>query len=344
MSPSRLSRAADAPVSGPIPVIPVEFPGVAELARRMGYQPISAGVLPGDVGRRRYLRLRLVDDRTVIGVFYPAEEADSLRRWSAARGLLKDRIAVPTLFADDGAGSQLLEDLGSVDLASRLLSCPSERDLWLDRATEAARSFAELDDPAINAPFDAALFRRELDLAREAVFDLYLGQPLTDEDRRIHDEWAESLADEVAGHPRALCHRDFHGNNLFPRGNAVAAIDFQDLRSGPDSYDLASLLWERTTLEWMDPDRAERSIERFAKSRGIPVSEFRARFDRVLLQRAWKVCGTFARALALGRGEIYRRYLPYEIALVGRLLTDRAEDCRFRQIWESRLAHLSRTA
>ena len=343
MSQIRARPTAPAPPPS-LSAIPAEFPGLAALARRTDHDPVAVDVLPGDVGRRRYLRLRLADGRTVIGVFYPPEETDSRRRWNAARSLLKDRLDVPLLIADDAAGSQILEDFGETDLASRLLASASEREFWLARAADAAAVLAGIEDPGINAPFDAAFFRRELDLAREAVFDLYMGAPLEGHDRDAHDAWADSLAAEISAHPRALCHRDFHGNNLFPRTEGVGAIDFQDLRAGPDSYDIASLLWERTTLEWMDEDRAARTIERFTRSRALAPSAFRERFDRVLLQRAWKVCGTFARALAQGRGEIYRRYLPGEVALVGRLLTRRLEDREFRKVWDVRLAAIAGSA
>jgi hypothetical protein len=75
----------------------------------------------------------------------------------------------------------------------------------------------------------------------------------------------------------------------------------------------------------------------FARARKADAAELRSRFDRVLLQRAWKVCGTFARAVAQGRGEAYRRYLPGEIALVGRLLGDSPEEREFRRVFEARL-------
>jgi aminoglycoside/choline kinase family phosphotransferase len=343
MSQPRVRQTPAAPPPS-FSAVPAEFAGLAALARRTRHDPVVVDVLPGDVGRRRYLRLRLADGRSVIGVFYPPEETDSRRRWNAARSLLKDRLDVPLLIADDAAGSQLLEDFGETDLATLLSGSPSERDFWLGRAAGAAATLAGIADPGINPPFDAAFFRRELGLAREAVFDLYLGRPLEGAEREAHDAWADSLAAEIAAHPRALCHRDFHGNNLFPRENGVGAIDFQDLRSGPDTYDVASLLWERTTLEWMDEQRAASTIESFVRLRATDPSAFRERFDRVLLQRAWKVCGTFARALAQGRGEIYRRYLPGELALVGRLLTDRPADRAFRKIWETRLSELAHSA
>jgi aminoglycoside/choline kinase family phosphotransferase len=318
-------------------MIPDEYSGLAALARRTRHEPVAVELLPGDVGRRRYLRLTLSDGRTVLGVVYCPEEADSRRRWVAAHAALRERLRVPLLVADDRAGNHIVEDLGRMDLAALLLERPPERPLWLSRAATAATILAELPDPAINPPFDAAFFRRELDLAREAVFDLYLKSPLSPQERAVHDAWADALCREIVSHPRALCHRDYHGNNLFPIEDSVGWIDFQDLRAGPDSYDLASFLWERTTLDWMTEDLAAPVLERFARSRGLDAGEFRSRLDRVLLQRAWKVCGTFARAVAQGRGEAYRRYLPGEIALVGRLLRDKPEERAFRRVFEARL-------
>jgi hypothetical protein len=141
---------------------------------------------------------------------------------------------------------------------------------------------------------------------------------------------------EILEHPFALCHRDYHANNLFPAASTVAVIDFQDLRLGPDSYDLASLLWERTTLSWMSGPTADVAIERFAARRGGDASELSARLSRVLLQRAWKVCGTFARAITERKADLYRPYLPMELALVKGLLTDSELDRRFRRVLEAR--------
>ena len=290
------------------------------------------------MGRRRYFRLHLPEGRTAVGVVYPPEEDGSRRRWVAARALLGSAVRVPDLIADDDGGNQIVEDLGHADLAQLCAAAPDERAEWLARAADAAAAIAQLPDPGINPAFDAALLRRELDLAREAVFDLLERRPLSAPEREAHDAWADALVREILAHPAALCHRDFHGNNLFPIGDGIAIIDFQDVRFGPDSYDLASLLWERTTLDWMDQAQAARVIARFAARRGLEPGALAARLERVLLQRAWKVCGTFARAVALGKGEAYRRYLPGELALVRRLLGDSPEDRRFAAVLGSRPA------
>jgi len=322
-------------------LFPPGYAGLARLARRAGCEPHTVQTLPGDVGRRRYFRLLLAGGASVLGVAYPAEEADSRRRWVKARAALEERLRVPRLVSDDGEGNHLVEDLGAEDLAARLSAQPGSRPEGIASAVRAAAEIASLPDPGVNSEFDFALFRRELELAREAVFDLYLERPLDSAERAAHDRFANALCREILEHPRALCHRDFHGNNLFPvPGGEVAAIDFQDLRSGPDSYDLASLLWERTTLDWMTPALAREAIQDFSRRREISADDFARRFDRVLLQRAWKVCGTFARAVAQGRGEIYRRYLPGEIALVGRLLTDSGPDRAFAGVYRERLSPL----
>ena len=86
----------------------------------------------------------------------------------------------------------------------------------------------------------------------------------------------------------------------------------------------------------MDSRRSATATVRFAARRGQDPALLAARLDRVLLQRAWKVCGTFARAVAAGKGEVYRRYLPAELDLVRRLLADRPADRAFEGILGSR--------
>ena len=58
---------------------------------------------------------------------------------------------------------------------------------------------------------------------------------------------AEMLAENshfLSIRPRVLCHRDFHSRNLLVKNDELFALDFQDARMGPISYDLVSLLWD----------------------------------------------------------------------------------------------------
>ena len=80
----------------------------------------------------------------------------------------------------------------------------------------------------------------------------------------------------------------------------------------------------------MTPDLADAASASSSCARKLESARrFADRFRRVLLQRAWKVCGTFARAVSQGTGDAYRRYLPAEIELVGRLLGEGAKTAGF---------------
>ena len=305
----------------PTLLIPAEFPGLAALARRSRYEAVSVEVLPGDVGRRRYLRLGLAGGGYVLGVFYPPEEEDARRRWLAARAHLRARVRVPALYAEDGAGNQILEDFGSEDLAARLASKPAERSAWLDRAADVAGTIAELSDPGINAAFDRDFFFREMDLAREAVFDLWLGESLDPGEKAAPRSLGFLPREGDRGpSPRPLPSR-------LPRQQSLSGAGRSRRDRLPGPARRTRLLRPRFALVGADDARVDdggdgergcRPVRGTSGARSCRV--LASGFDRVLLQRAWKVCGTFARAVAQGKGDVYRRYLPGEIALVRRLL------------------------
>jgi len=113
---------------------------------------------------------------------------------------------------------------------------------------------------------------------------------------------ARDAADPALGGEPVPTHRDFHANNLMRApGGALAVIDFQDLRFGPPDYDPVSLRFER------------------AGALSTPHGE--AYREAVLLQRAWKVLGTFEKMLSLGR-EVYRPHRDAAVRAI-RLFTRR---------------------
>jgi hypothetical protein len=88
----------------------------------------------------------------------------------------------------------------------------------------------------------------------------------------------------------------------------------------------------------MNEETGGRIVELFAQRRGIEAAGLSRRLRRVLLQRAWKVCGTFARAVVQGRGPAYVGYLPPQLALVRRLLGESPSDQAFGAVLGSRIA------
>ena len=252
-SPSASRDAADCPVRR------------SSFARRWRR---SRSPLAGDVGRRRYFRFALPTTRTVIGVVYPAEEDDSRRRWIAARDRLRDAGARSRAARRRRPGGQ--PDRGGPradDLAARRRGPGRAR---LARARGRCRGGDRRRCP-IRASIRPSTRRSSgassTSRARRSSISAS-ARPLSPTSARRTTRGRTRSSREILAHPSALCHRDFHANNLFAAEDAVGVIDFQDLRRGPDSYDLASLLWERTTLDWMTEARRRPVIERFARGAG----------------------------------------------------------------------------
>jgi aminoglycoside/choline kinase family phosphotransferase len=203
-------------------------------------------------------------------------------------------IRVPALLDDEhSSGASLVEDLGDHDLAAQIREAGAdERERLLDEAEELLGPVRRIARTAasLNPPFDAAFFGSEL--AHTRRWALERDVPLPPDRSAVWDELAGQLARDATD-PALVgdlvpTHRDFHANNLMrtPDG-ALAVIDFQDLRFGPPDYDPVSLRFERAGA--------------LAHARGEAYRE------AVLLQRAWKVLGTFEKMLALDR-EVYRSH------------------------------------
>jgi len=314
---------------------------VGALASEAGFSFFEARQLAGDVGHRVYFRLFGADNRTALAVVYPEAEAEARDRWNRMRTVLSGRVRVPEILADDGETLQILEDFGDLSL-SRLWERedPSARGRIAAQAAEVAGEIAGIPDPGVNPAFDADFFYRELEKSREGFFSAFAGDPLSQEEGSVHDEFARALCREIDAHPRTLVHRDFHVDNLHSVGGEIGVIDFQDARSGPDSYDIASLTRERATLLAPDAQAERAACDRFAARLGPAAAGLRERLPRVRLQRAWKAAGTFARAAAEGRGELYRKFLPAQLSLVEELLAPGGAEGEFAAILRRRSAKL----
>jgi aminoglycoside/choline kinase family phosphotransferase len=276
--------------------------------------------LAGDASTRRYRRLEDRDGRTWILADYPAEARRTLARdlevlcWMRAR-----HLRVPEVVDHDPAGGWLLlEDLGSADAELRLRSVdPQQRPRLFDATLAPLVALARLDPselPAWNRPLEGGRLRWEL-----AGFELWFvadraGRPPTPE----LTAWLDALAEDVAGHPLRVCHRDYHLNNLFfVEGGEVGMIDVQDVLVGPDTYDAVSLVAERAAPELIGEADRQRWLERWAERTGATPG-WRERMDKVRVQRALKVLGTFGRLTAAGES----RYRPWLRALIRRLAAE----------------------
>lgn len=247
--------------------------------------------LAGDVGARRYFRQKTAGRSSVLLVLYPQPASAAQANWaSVGAALASAGVRVPALHVDaPDLGVALIEDLGDRDLAIDLAEAPLEdRSRLLDEAEDLLLSVRSVSRAATarNPAFDAEFFAAELEHTRHWALEKGGREPLGATRAADWQEVARGLA-RAAADPRATgdpvpTHRDYHANNLMraPDGR-LAAIDFQDLRLGPPDYDPVSLRFERAA-EAVECDAAAYS-------------------EAVLLQRAWKVLGTFEKMMLMGR-------------------------------------------
>jgi aminoglycoside/choline kinase family phosphotransferase len=256
------------------------------LAGALAYVPLA-----GDVGARRYFRQESAGRSSTLLVLYPQPASAAQANWaSVGAALAAAGVRVPALHADaPDLGVALIEDLGDRDLAIDLAEAPIEnRSRLLDEAEDLLLSVRSISRVAAarNSAFDAEFFAAELDHTRHWALEKGGREPLGAPRAADWQELARDLA-RAAADPRATgdpvpTHRDYHANNLMRApGGQLAAIDFQDLRLGPPDYDPVSL-------------RFERAAEAVA-------SDAAAYSEPVLLQRAWKVLGTFEKMMLMGR-------------------------------------------
>jgi len=288
---------------------------------RFGLPPGAAAIpLAGDVGQRRYFRTASRGGASIVLVLYPEPSTKAQDRWREIGAALAGAgLRVPELIDDDPAsGAALIEDLGDRDLASEIREADaSRRERLLDEAEELLHLLRRMSRAAarLNAAFDAPFFANELAHTRRWAIERDGATPLPTDRAAVWEELAARMAREatdpaLTGDP-VPTHRDFHANNLMRTpGGALAVIDFQDLRLGPPDYDPVSLRFERAGA--------------LADAHGESYSE------AVLLQRAWKVLGTFEKMLALGRG-IYR---PHRDAAVRAIRQWTRRDGPFRPLLE----------
>jgi len=290
--------------------------------------------LAGDASTRRFHRLVLPDGGTRVVMDYGAPfegETDDVR---LAR--LFEQAALPVarvLHTLPEAGALVLEDLGDETLETALARAPSggrpSRD---DLYRSAVRLAAEIatrgteallrSDRAQGPALDGERFLFEMHFFLEHYVGGFLGRPQLGSKVR---EALEELALGAASHPRVLCHRDYHSRNIMVRGDgALAMVDIQDARWGPDTYDLASLLCD-AYVDLGDHEVAELSGLYWQQLACSPdVVALRARFDVVAAQRMIKALGTFGYQVAVLGRDRYRSAIPRTVERLAQFLPARA--------------------
>ena len=205
-----------------------------------------------DGSDRRFYRLQQAKSRYValISARKKSEGTDEVDSYLRIGNHLHSRhIPVPRIvWSDTDRGYFLLEDVGDIHLQRRAQTARVNlRTLyqWVlgllihlhRKAPEGFDADFCFDTAIYDPPF---VYTRELEYFRNAFGVAYLGAELSREDLRSD---FENLAEAAGAHKTSLVfHRDFQSRNIMIYGNTLKLLDFQGMRFGPPTYDLASLL------------------------------------------------------------------------------------------------------
>ena len=277
--------------------------------------------LPGDASVRRYFRIRLPDASTRMLAYYPREVRAQLDQFLNAYRAVQHHGRVPEVLQHSDA-AVLQSDVGNETLFD-LLHRDRKAALKLYRAAiDALVAFQRAGSCDVNPPFSSDFFFKELEMTREFYVDALMGEE--EESSRRLIPLFRRLTDSLARHPYVLCHRDYHGQNIHIVNSTLYIIDYQDMRMGPDTYDLASLLRDRGVARLIGEGEEMDLLAYYAQLRGAD-GDLRTRYFETLLQRSLKILGTFSRQ-PIERGRLhYLEFIPPTLDSVERCLRELPE-------------------
>lgn len=293
----------------------------------------SAEPLAGDASVRRYFRVRLADGSTRILAYYPREVRPQLQQFLDAYRAVSPHAYVPRVLHHSDVAS-LQQDVGDRTLFDVLHRDRDEGMLWYRKAITLLVYFQRAGDLPINPPFTADFFANELEMSREYYVEKLMG--VAGQDSLALQPFLKKLADNISQHPYVLCHRDYHGQNIHILNDKLYLIDYQDLRMGPDTYDLASLLRDRGVARILGEETELQLIDYYTDWRvhGFPARRplsqgerrsTRRRYFETLLQRSIKILGTFSKQ-PIVRGRMgYLDFIPPTLESVRRCLRELPE-------------------
>ncbi|MEO8035370.1 MAG: phosphotransferase, partial [Acidobacteriota bacterium] len=289
-------------------------PEAAEFVRQFAGEEWTVQPLAGDASVRAYYRIVRPDGGSYMLAYYPNEVRPQLLRFLSAYEAVAPHGRIPEVLRHSEQ-SVLQADVGDRTLFDLLHDSRAEGFAGYRQAIDELVAFQGAPGGGINPPFTADFFAAELDMTREYFVERLMG--VSPEKAAGLSSIFRKLSENVALHPYVLCHRDYHGQNLHVFNDALYMIDYQDLRMGPDTYDLASLLRDRGVARLLGDAGELELLEHYRQQTGAG-DDIRPRYFETLLQRSVKVLGTFSKQ-PIVRGRLhYLDFIPAALESVRR--------------------------
>jgi len=295
--------------------------------RELGLSLESAAVefLPARGSGRSFLRIHGPVSTEILIRYDPARR-ENLLYADCARFLAGAGVPVPEVHLHDRRRRRIfLQDLGRRSLLAAVRKIEGNRPTiarLYRTVLDATHSFhsAAQDSahppPKLMPPFGPRTwsYERNLFLQRYVKAYAHLDRrtvlPLEKELRR--------LARHFAGARHVLIHRDLQADNVFIVKGKPVFIDFQGMRPGPPSYDLAALLCDPYV---MLPERLQGNLlERYCRrsAYGLQISNF---FWQAAVLRLIQTLGAFARFSARPATARFEKYIPAALTMLQRCLS-----------------------
>lgn len=275
----------------------------------------SARPLAGDASVRAYFRVTAANGETFILAYYPAEVRAQLARFLGAYEAIARNGSVPEVLQHCEL-AVLQRDAGDRTLFDVLHEDRDEGLRLYREAIDLLVAFQEAGDRALNPAFTAEFFLGELEMAHEFYVEQLMGA-----DGEAFRPFMRTICEKIARHTYVLCHRDYHGQNLHVSNDTLFLIDYQDLRMGPDTYDLASLLRDRGVARIIGEEAELELLAEYARLIGADDA-IRRRYFETLLQRSIKILGTFSKQ-PIVRGRMhYLDFIPATLESIRRCLDE----------------------
>ena len=258
--------------------------------------------ITGDASFRRYFRFSTAQ-RSYILMDAPTPAEDCSRFVATQQAFAEAGLQVPQIIAQDlQQGLLLLSDLGDTLLLSRLTkdSVTAFYRQAFSLLTQVRTISATTAGPL--PAFDQAFLLREMQIFIDWFVLQHLQLTINEQEQAMLQRHFLWLAESALQQPQAGMHRDYHSRNLMVQPDErLAVIDFQDVVTGPVTYDAVSLLkdcyikWPSELVQALSHEFYQELLSQDELSADVSPEQFRQWFDWMGLQRHIKVCGIFCR-------------------------------------------------
>ena len=281
----------------------------------LGYKDFSLEPASQDASFRRYFRMTLKGQKSLILMDAPPEKESLSPFIEIAKDWIVSNIAVPTLFEySRELGFLVLEDFGNITFLNHLTedNISSKYSLAIDELIKIQLHAAEVTLPS----YAPKLLLFEMSLFIDWFLIKHCGYRLLKSERQELEKTFSVLMESAIGQKQVTVHRDYHSRNLMLADvNKIGVIDFQDAVHGPLSYDLVSLLKD-CYFKLNNPQRIfllDYYLQQATENKLIEdksFNNFKQEFDLMGVQRHLKAIGIFCRLYHRDKKENYLADIP----------------------------------